>query len=76
MLHGAITVAAENISYQINNGTSSGTVISIPTAASAEGTLGTANVYTGVAQGDLIEIVNDGASTGPTAATITVTLSK
>jgi hypothetical protein len=76
MLHGAITVAAENISYQINNGTSSGTVITLATGGSAEGTVGTAEVYTGVNKGDLIEIVNDGASTGPTAATITVTLSK
>ena len=75
MLHGAIATASETISYRINNGTLV-TAVVIPTASSAEGTIGTANLYVGVGQGDEIEIENDGASTGAVGGTITVTLSK
>lgn len=83
MLHGAITGSTENITVQIDNATAVA-VGTIPAAASAEGTLltptgatvtGARELYLPVKAGSNIEVVNDGASTGTTPATISITLS-
>lgn len=74
MLHGAITVATETITVSIDNGTpvAVGTIV---VAASAEGTLLTKDFYLPVKAGSNVEVINDGASTGTTTASIQVTLS-
>lgn len=83
MLHGAITGTTETVTVQIDNATAVA-VGTIPAAASAEGTLltptgntvtGSRELYLPVKAGSNVEVVNDGASTGTAAATISVTLS-
>lgn len=74
MLHGAITGSAENVTVQIDNATAV-TVGSIAVSGSAEGTLLSKDFYLPIKAGSNIEVVNDGASTGTTPATIQVTMS-
>lgn len=75
MLHGAITVATETLTVQIDNATAVA-VGTIPVAGSGEGVSMTPkDLFLFVKKGSNVEVVNDGASTGPTAATIQVTLS-
>lgn len=74
MLAGAITVATETITVAIDNGTpvAVGTIV---VAGSAEGTLLSKDFYLPIKAGSNIEVINDGASTGTTPATIQVTTS-
>lgn len=75
MLHGAITGSTETITVQIDNATAVA-VGTIAVSGSAEGTNMTPkDLFLPVKKGSNIEIVNDGASTGTTPATIQVTLS-
>lgn len=74
MLHGAITNADEVVTVAIDNGTPVA-VGTIANSGSAEGTLLSTDLRLEVKAGSNVEVINDGASTGTTAATITVTLS-
>lgn len=83
MLHGAITVATETITAQIDNGTAF-SIGTIPVSGSAEGVqmipsggtvAGPKELWVPVKKGSNIEILNDGASTGPQPGTIQVTCS-
>lgn len=74
MLHGAITAADEVVTVQIDNATAVA-VGTIANAGSAEGTLLSTDLFLPVKKGSNIEVVNNGASTGTTTATIQVTCS-
>lgn len=73
-LSAAITGADENITVQIDNATAV-VVGTIAQAGSAEGTLLSKDFFLPLKAGSNIEVVNDGASTGVTPATIVVTCS-
>lgn len=74
MLAGAITVADEVVTVSIDNGTAV-SVGTIANSGSAEGTLLTKDFFLPVKAGSNVEVINNGASTGTTVATIAVTLS-
>jgi hypothetical protein len=74
MLAGAITAADEVVTVSIDNATAVA-VGTIANAGSAEGTLLTKDFYLPVKAGSNVEVINNGASTGTTPATIAVTLS-
>ncbi len=76
MLHGAITSADEVVTVSIDNATAVA-VGTIANSGSAEGTLITKEygLELRVAAGSNIEVINNGASTGTTPATIQITVS-
>ncbi len=74
MLGVAITVADEVVTVSIDNGTPVA-VGTIANAGSAEGTLLEKTFFLPVKPGSNIEVINNGASTGTSPATIEVTLS-
>jgi hypothetical protein len=74
MLHGAITSADEVITVSIDGATAVA-VGTIANSGSAEGTLLTKEFFLPVKAGSNVEVINNGASTGTTVATISVTLS-
>jgi hypothetical protein len=73
-LSAAITSADETITLQIDNATAVAVGV-IANSGSAEGTLLSKDFFLPVKAGSNIEIINDGASTGTTPATIQITLS-
>lgn len=74
MLSAAITSADEVVTVSIDNATAVA-VGTIANAGSAEGTLLTKEFFLPVKAGSNVEVINNGASTGTTPATISVTLS-